>query len=36
MTPSFDSKTSLLCQVGLVIGGWVATELERAQIEAKR
>src|SRR5262249_6758225 len=36
LLPSFDSKSGLLCQGCLVIGGWVAAKLERAQIEAQR
>jgi hypothetical protein len=36
MTPSFDSKSALRCTLRLVIVGGVASEFERAQIEAKR
>jgi hypothetical protein len=34
--PAFDSKAGLFGQHRLGIGGRVATELKRAQIEAKR
>jgi hypothetical protein len=36
MAPSFDHKSGWLCQDRLVIGGWIAAELERVQIEAQR